>query len=199
MGQFLSLLFVILKLTSLVGLRLSDVMELEQCPLISHFIKIEKHYFITSILLRTNFCQFSAHIDLSNWNTVISLRYKCASSCLSYLAFQISWYDMEACMTVLSDALSPVLKWYDFLVLVHCCEKKKCDCKTGEVCKKYWNKLFFIWQLHNLIFDDICRWQSGRWYFVLTFMIIQHRNMYSANTVVLELEEFVPVAKFCQW
>ena len=36
-------------------------------------------------------------------------------------------------------------------------------------------------------------------------MIIQHRNMYSANTVVVvvvvvvELEEFVPVAKFCQW
>ena len=40
---------------------------------------------------------------------------------------------------------------------------------------------------------------------MLTCMIIQHRNMYSANTVVVvvvvvvELEEFVPVAKFCQW
>ena len=65
-GMVHQLFFVILSLTSLIGLKLSDLMESEQCPLISHLIKIEKHYIITSILLRTNFCQFSANIALSN-------------------------------------------------------------------------------------------------------------------------------------
>jgi len=65
-GTLHQLFFVILSLTSLIGLRLSDLMESGQCPLISHFIKIETHHFITNILLRTNFCQFSANIALSN-------------------------------------------------------------------------------------------------------------------------------------
>jgi len=30
---------------------------------------------------------------------------------------------METCMAVLNGALSPVLKWRDYLVLVHCCDK----------------------------------------------------------------------------
>jgi len=65
-GTVYQLFFVILSLTSLIGLRLADLMESKQCPLINHFIKIEKQsYFITNILL-TNFCQFSANIAVSN-------------------------------------------------------------------------------------------------------------------------------------
>jgi len=30
---------------------------------------------------------------------------------------------METCMAVLNGALSAVFKWYDYLVLVHCCDR----------------------------------------------------------------------------
>jgi hypothetical protein len=67
-GTFYQLFFVILSLTSLIALGggASDLMESEQFFFISDCIKTEKHYRITNILLRTNFCQFSANIALSN-------------------------------------------------------------------------------------------------------------------------------------
>jgi len=60
-GTVRQLFFVILSLTSLIGLGLSDLMESEQFPLIIDFINTEKHYsynkhFVKNKLLPV-FCQ----------------------------------------------------------------------------------------------------------------------------------------------